>query len=121
MAVEIVERLQALGFKVIATGGTQQFMASRGVDVEAVKKVLEGRPHCVDAILNGEVQLVVNTTDGARAIADSLSIRRSAVTKNIPHYTTMTGAAAAIEGIEALCAARLEVKPLQAYFTNSSW
>ena len=121
VAVEIVERLRALGFKVIATGGTQRFMASRGVDVEAVKKVLEGRPHCVDAILNGEVQLVVNTTDGARAIADSLSIRRSAVTNNIPHYTTMTGAAAAIEAIEALCAARLEVKPLQAYFTSSSW
>ena len=80
---------------------------------------LEGRPHCVDAILNGEIQLVINTTEGAQAISDSFSIRRTAVTNNVPHYTTMTGAAAAVDGIEALSVAGLEVTPLQAYFMPS--
>jgi len=118
-AAEIAGRLKALGFRLIATGGTQRFLVGRGLEVEAVNKVLEGRPHCVDAIVNGEVQLVINTTDGAQAIADSFSIRRTAVTNNVPHYTTMTGASAAVDGIEALRAARLEVAPLQAYFEVS--
>ncbi|MDG2205828.1 MAG: hypothetical protein P8M79_11330, partial [Alphaproteobacteria bacterium] len=75
--------------------------------------------HCVDAIVNGEVQMVINTTEGAQAISDSFSIRRSSVTNNVPHYTTMTGAAAAVDAIEALRAAALEVAPLQAYFEAS--
>ena len=95
-------------------------MTARGLSVKSINKVLEGRPHCVDAILNGEVQLVINTTDGAQAISDSFSIRRTAVTKNVPHYTTMAGAAAAVDGIEALNAVGLDVAPLQAYFTTSS-
>ena len=119
VAVEIAGRLQALGFKLIATGGTQRFIAARGLRVEPINKVLEGRPHCVDAILNGEIQLVINTTEGAQAISDSFSIRRTAVTNNVPHYTTMTGAAAAVDGIEVLSAAGLEVTPLQAYFISS--
>ncbi|MEK9725286.1 MAG: carbamoyl phosphate synthase large subunit, partial [Rhodospirillaceae bacterium] len=118
-AAEIAARLKAMGFKLIATGGTQRYLAAQGLDVEAVNKVLEGRPHCVDAMLNGEVQLVINTTDGAQAIADSFSIRRTAVTHNLPHYTTMTGAAAAVDAIEAIRAAGLEVAPLQAYFDTS--
>ena len=93
--------------------------SARGLRVEPINKVLEGRPHCVDAILNGEIQLVINTTEGAQAISDSFSIRRTAVTNNVPHYTTMTGAAAAVDGIEALSAAGLEVTPLQAYFISS--
>ena len=119
VASEIAGRLQALGFKLIATGGTRRFIAARGLRVEPINKVLEGRPHCVDAILNGEIQLVINTTEGAQAISDSFSIRRTAVTNNVPHYTTMTGAAAAVDGIEALSATGLEVTPLQAYFISS--
>ena len=115
-AAVIARRLQDLGFRLIGTGGTQRFLAAQGLNVEPVNKVLEGRPHCVDAIVNGEVQLVINTTEGAQAISDSFSIRREAVTNNVPHYTTMTGAAAAVDGIEALSTARLEVAPLQAYF-----
>ena len=103
----------------IATGGTQRFLVARGLDVAPVNKVLEGRPHCVDALVNGDIQLVINTTDGAQAITDSFSIRRTAVTNNVPHYTTMTGAAAAVEAIEALGTAGLEVAPLQAYFEVS--
>jgi carbamoyl-phosphate synthase large subunit len=119
VALEIAGRLQALGFKLIATGGTRRFIAARGLRVGPINKVLEGRPHCVDAILNGEIQLVINTTEGAQAISDSFSIRRTAVTNNVPHYTTMAGAAAAVDGIEALSAAGLEVTPLQAYFISS--
>jgi len=118
-AAAIARRLQDMGFHLIATGGTQRFLDAEGLDVEQVNKVLEGRPHCVDAIVNGEVQMVINTTEGAQAISDSFSIRRSSVTNNVPHYTTMTGAAAAVDAIEALRAAALEVAPLQAYFEAS--
>jgi len=117
-AVELAGRLSGLGYKLIATGGTQRYLESQGLEVERINKVLEGRPHCEDAIVNGEVQLVINTTEGAQAIADSYSIRRSALTNNVPHYTTMTGAAAAIDALEALGAGKLEVAPLQAYFES---
>ena len=118
-AVEIAGRLQVFGFQLIATRGAQRFMVARGLRVESIDMVLRGQPHCVDAILNGEVQLVINTTDGAQAISDSFSIQRTAVTNNVPHYTTMTGAVAAVDGIEALSVAGLEVAPLQAYFKRS--
>jgi len=79
--------------------------------------VLQGRPHCEDAIINGTVQLVINTTEGAQAIRDSFSIRRSALMKNVPHYTTIAGAAAAVDAIEALLSGNgLDVAPLQSYF-----
>jgi len=117
-AVKLAGRLSGLGFRLIATGGTQRYLESQGLEVERINKVLEGRPHCEDAIVNGEVQLVINTTEGAQAIADSYSIRRSALTNNVPHYTTMTGASAAIDALEALGAGKLEVAPLQAYFES---
>ena len=97
----LAKRLRAAGFDLIATGGTQKFLSDEGLDVTAVNKVLQGRPHCVDAIMNGDVQLVINTTAGAQAIADSFSIRRESLLCNVPHYTTMTGAAAAVDAIEA--------------------
>ena len=81
---------------------------------------MQGRPHCEDAIISGAVQLVINTTEGAQAIRDSFSIRRSALIKNVPHYTTMAGASAAIEAITALRAGDgLEVQPLQFYLGNA--
>ena len=89
---------------------------ANGVKVEVVKKVLEGRPHIVDAMKNGEVQLVFNTTEGAQAIKDSFAIRRTALTRNICHYTTLSGAEAAIEAIAALKDGALDVAPLQPYF-----
>jgi len=81
--------------------------------------VLEGRPHCEDAILNGEVQMVINTTEGTQAISDSFSIRRSALILNIPHYTTVAGADAATSALEALKAGTLEVQSLQGYFSGA--
>ncbi|MCP5368356.1 MAG: carbamoyl-phosphate synthase large subunit [Hyphomicrobiales bacterium] len=117
-AAGLARRLADLGFDLMATGGTAAFLGEAGLKVTRVNKVLEGRPHCQDAIVNGEVQLVINTTEGAQAIADSYSIRRSALTSGVPHYTTMTGADAAVGALEALRASALEVAPLQDYFSG---
>ncbi|NQU59631.1 MAG: carbamoyl-phosphate synthase large subunit, partial [Rhodospirillales bacterium] len=118
-AAVLARRLSGLGFALMATGGTQEFLAAQGLDVIRVNKVLEGSPHCVEAITEGGVQLVINTTEGAQAIADSYTIRRSALVHNIPHYTTMTGAAAAVGAIEAIAKGSLDVAPLQAYFEET--
>ena len=118
-ATAVAKRLSGLGFGLLATSGTQAFLAGKGLEVKRVNKVLEGAPHCVDAITDGGVQLVINTTEGAQAIADSYSIRRSALVHNIPHYTTMAGAQAAVGAIEAMRQGPLEVTPLQAYFEKS--
>ncbi|WP_316975652.1 carbamoyl-phosphate synthase large subunit [Shumkonia mesophila] len=117
--VPLARRLAALGFKLLATAGTAGHLTDQGLAVTRLNKVLEGRPHCVDAIISGQVQLVINTTEGAQAIADSFSIRRSALTQGVPHYTTMTGAAAVVDALEALRAGKLEVAPLQSYFTGA--
>ena len=122
-ALEISRLLVATGFRILATGGTQRYLEENGVAATRVNKVLEGRPHCVDALTNGDVQLVINTTEGARSISDSYSIRRTALTQGVPHYTTMTAAMAAAEAIATIKAAGgtggLDVAPLQAYFTTS--
>ena len=117
--VELGRRLLSMGFKIIATSGTARTLKERGIAVSEVNKVLEGRPHCVDAMMNGQVQLVVNTTDGSQAVKDSFSIRRTALTHNIPHYTTVAGAKAAVAAIEALRCGTLDVAPLQSYFKTS--
>jgi carbamoyl-phosphate synthase large subunit len=116
---EAVRRLVDMGFEVTATRGTAQALTAAGITVKPVNKVLEGRPDIVDAIKNGAVQLVFNTTEGAQAIADSFSLRRTALTMRIPYYTTLAGARAAVEAIAALRAGQLEVKPLQAYFKGA--
>ena len=108
-------KLLDMGFKLIATGGTQRFLAEQGIEVGTINKVLEGRPHIVDAIKNGEVQLVFNTTEGAQALADSMSLRRAALMMKVPYYTTVAGARAAVEGIDAIRRGQLEVTSLQSY------
>ena len=102
---------------IIATAGTQRFLAGEDIPCDKVNKVLEGRPHIVDAIKNGEVQLVINTTEGAQALADSRSLRREALLHKVPYFTTLAGASAAALGIEALLGGQLEVRPLQSYFS----
>ncbi|MFC3164553.1 carbamoyl-phosphate synthase large subunit [Ciceribacter thiooxidans] len=111
-----VRLLADIGFKVMATGGTQRFLAEKGIDAIKINKVLEGRPHIEDAIRNRQVQLVINTTDGNKAISDSKSLRRAALMQKVPYYTTMAGALAAAEAIRALKNGQLEVRPLQSYF-----
>ena len=104
-----------MGFRIVATRGTQRHLAAHGISCERVNKVLEGRPHIVDAITNGEIDIVFNTTEGSKALADSMSIRRSALLNHIPYYTTLAGALAATEAIRALRAGSLTVVPLQSY------
>jgi len=114
--LEATRLLAGLGFKVLATSGTQRYLAERGIDAVKINKVAEGRPHIVDAIKNGDVQLVFNTTEGATALADSRSLRRAALLHKVPYYTTLSGAVAAARGIKAYLAGDLEVCALQSYF-----
>jgi len=116
--IEPCRRLVALGFSLVATRGTAETLRQAGLEVETVNKVAEGRPHIVDRMLSGEVQLVFNTTEGAQAIADSFSLRRTALTNEIPYYTTVAGARAAVQAIIALKTGSLEVAPLQSYFVG---
>jgi carbamoyl-phosphate synthase large subunit len=111
-----VQMLSELGFKILATGGTQRFLEDRGVQSTRINKVLEGRPHIVDAIKNGDIQVVFNTTEGAGALSDSRSLRRAALLHKVPYYTTLAGAVAAAEGIKAYLGGDLEVRALQDYF-----
>jgi carbamoyl-phosphate synthase large subunit len=114
--LEAVRLLAALGFKVLATSGTQRYLAAAGIVATTINKVAEGRPHIVDAIKNGEVHLVFNTTEGATALADSRSLRRAALLHKVPYYTTLSGAVAAAQGIKAYLGGDLEVCALQNYF-----
>jgi carbamoyl-phosphate synthase large subunit len=118
--VESVRMLADLGFRVLATGGTLRLLQDEGIAAAKINKVLEGRPHVVDAIKNGEIQLVFNTTDGPQALADSRSLRRTALLHKVPYYTTLAGAIAAAEGIKAYCSGDLEVRSLQSYFVRAA-
>jgi carbamoyl-phosphate synthase large subunit len=111
-----VKLLAELGFSVVATGGTARYLAENGVPAQKLNKVSEGRPHIVDAIKNGSVQLVFNTTEGAQALADSRSLRQAALLHKVPYYTTLAGAIAAAQSIRAYVSGDLEVRALQDYF-----
>ncbi|KPF86153.1 carbamoyl phosphate synthase large subunit [alpha proteobacterium AAP38] len=117
--VPVAAKLLEMGFKVIATRGTAKHLADNGVKVAAINKVVEGQPHIVDAMINGDVQLIFNTTEGSQAVSDSFSLRRAALTNNIPYYTTVAGAEAAVEAISALKVGGLDVAPLQSYLSGS--
>ena len=106
-------QLVEAGFEIVATGGTQRYLEENGVSATKVNKVLEGRPHIVDAIKNGSVDLVINTTEGVKALSDSRSLRRAALLQKVPYYTTVAGATAAAQAIAALAAGSLVVEPLQ--------
>ncbi len=114
--VPVARRLAELGFNIMATAGTARHIAAAGIPVKRVNKVLEGRPHCVDAIRSGEIQLVINTAHGAQSVTDSFDIRRSALTHGIPNFTTIAAARATAHAIAALISGSLEVAPLQSYF-----
>jgi carbamoyl-phosphate synthase large subunit len=117
--VKAGRKLIEMGFALVATRGTARFLEQAGLECKVINKVLEGRPHIVDAMKNGEIQLVFNTTEGRQAIADSFDLRRAALLNKIPYYTTLAGALAAVEGIAAVKSGSLEVAPLQSYFNKS--
>jgi carbamoyl-phosphate synthase large subunit len=114
--VDTARLLADLGFTLTATSGTARFLQEQGLAAAKVNKVSEGRPHIVDAIKNGSIQLVFNTTEGAQALTDSRSLRRAALLHKVPYYTTLAGAVAAAQGIKAYIAGDLEVRALQDYF-----
>ncbi|KTE07094.1 carbamoyl-phosphate synthase large subunit [Sphingopyxis sp. H115] len=114
--VGAVRQLAEWGWKVIATGGTADYLAGQGIDIERVNKVAEGRPHIVDRIKDGDIQLIFNTTEGWQSLQDSQSIRASALAADIAYYTTAAASDAATQAIGALRAHSLEVKPLQDYY-----
>jgi carbamoyl-phosphate synthase large subunit len=98
-AATLADGLLQLGFDIVATTGTASYLRDKGIDVRQVNKVLEGRPHIVDDITNGDIALIFNTTEGAQAIADSFTLRRAALTHRIPYYTTISGAKSAMLAI----------------------
>ncbi len=114
--LEAVRNLAANGFKVVATGGTASYLADAGVPVERVNKVAEGRRHIVDMIVDDEIDLVFNTTEGWQSHKDSQSIRASALEMKVPYYTTAAASAAVAQAILAVKAADLEVRSLQDYY-----
>ena len=100
--VNVAKALEKMGFSIIATSGTARYLEDAGIEVETIKKVLEGRPHILDAMQDGRVQLIFNTTEGAQSLADSLSLRRAALGMSIPYCTTRAGALAMVGALRAL-------------------
>ena len=119
--VSVAEKLYKNGFGILATGGTASFLEDKGVPVRRINKVLEGRPDVVDVIKNGEIQLLINTTQGAQAVTDSFSIRRESLMHGIAYFTTVAGAKAAVDGIVVMKDHDLSVKSLQDYLIESSF
>jgi carbamoyl-phosphate synthase large subunit len=122
LACHVARRLRNLGFEIMATGGTAEALARARIPAERVNKVLEGSPHVVDAIHEKRVQLVVNTTQGTKAIADSYSIRRNALLANIPYFTTLAAALAAVEALEFSHHAKgqVQVRSIQEWHARSA-
>jgi carbamoyl-phosphate synthase large subunit len=113
------KRMVELGFSLIATDGTAAFLAREGVAVTQVNKVAQGRPHIVDRIVDGGVQLIFNTTEGWQSLKDSQAIREAAIKSKVPYFTTATASHATANAIGALRGHALEVRSLQSYYSAS--
>jgi len=111
-----VEQLIAHGFDIVATSGTQEYLSRGGLSVERVNKVADGQPHIVDRIIDGDIALIFNTTEGWQSLLDSQSIRRAALEKKVPYYTTAAASRAAASAIAAIAPDQLEVRSLQDYY-----
>ena len=116
--IEPIAKLQELGFNIVGTSGTARFLNENGIEASQINKVLEGRPHIVDAMKNGDIDLVFNTTEGSKALADSKSIRQTALLYHIPYYTTLAGIRAISLAIEAISEDNMDVTPIQDYQSN---
>ena len=113
--IDLSKKLHEMGFAIVATKGTSSFLNEYGVLNQPILKVTEGRPHIIDAMKSGDIHLVINTTFGVKAVKDSYEIRRTALTQNIAYYTTIAGAKAAVEAIDALKRETLDVRTIQEY------
>jgi carbamoyl-phosphate synthase large subunit len=113
--LEVAQGLEKAGFSIVATRGTADYLRKRGITIETVNKVTEGRPHIVDQITDMEIDLVINTVHGAQSQKDSYSIRRTTLIKGVPYFTTISAAKAAVHGISAIKTRPLQVKSIQEY------
>jgi carbamoyl-phosphate synthase large subunit len=116
--IELGRRLLGHGYRLLATRGTAAHLRAAGLEVERINKVFEGRPHIVDRIKDGQIAMVINTTEGQRAIGDSYTLRRAALVYKVPYYTTVAGARAVVLAIETLAERELAVAPLQSYYRH---
>ena len=114
--IPIARELAGMGLNLMATGGTCEYLLKSGLTVWRVNKVMEGQPHIADAVINGQVDFIINTTKGPQAVADASSIRRLALMHKIPYYTLLSAAKAGVQAIRAMKARELRVAPLQSYF-----
>jgi carbamoyl-phosphate synthase large subunit len=114
--IPLARELSDMGFHLIATGGTCKTLQDAGLPVTRINKVMEGQPHIADALINGQVQLIINTTKGPQAIADGKSIRRLALMNRIPYYTVLASAKASVQAIRAMRNREIRVASLQSYF-----
>ena len=111
--------LAEMGFKLVASGGTCAALREVGLTVERINKVMEGQPHIADAVINGQIDFIINTTKGPQAMSDSMSIRRQAVMHKIPYYTLLSAARAGVQAIRAMKYREMDVRPLQDYFKSA--
>jgi carbamoyl-phosphate synthase large subunit len=116
--VPAAAKMVELGFKLIATGGTAAHLEAQGLPVERVNKVAQGRPHIVDRIVDGDVQIVFNTTEGWQSLKDSQAIREATLKAKLPYFTTAPASIATADAIEALRGHQLEVRSLQSYYSG---
>ncbi|MGY6636580.1 MAG: carbamoyl-phosphate synthase large subunit [Erythrobacter sp.] len=116
--IPAVKRLIEAGFTIIATGGTQTYLAEQGLEVERVNKVAEGQPHIVDRIIDGDIALIFNTTEGWQSLSDSKSIRQAALANKVPYYTTSAGSVAAALAISTIIPEQLAVRAMQDYYMS---
>ena len=114
----IARELEEMGFDLVATSGTCQFLKMQGIPVKRVNKVMEGRPNIIDHMINGEIHLMINTTKGPQTHADSQSIRRAALMNKVPYYTLLTAARAGVQAIRAMKNKQIDVRPLQDYLKD---
>ena len=118
--IPICRKLSQMGFNILATGGTTKALLAEGVPATQINKVMEGRPHAVDAMLSGQIDLIFNTAHGPSSIKDSFSLRQTALNNNIPYYTTAAGSRAAVDAIDALADQQVDVQAIQDYLPNPS-
>jgi carbamoyl-phosphate synthase large subunit len=113
--VWVAKKLKELGFKILATEGTAEFLRKHGIDVKVVNKISQGRPNVIDEIINRKIDLIINTPSGKVGRSEGYEIRRAAVDHGIPYITTISGAIAAVKGIEAIKKAKMTIKTIQEY------
>ncbi len=116
--IPLAKDLSDMGFRLVATRGTSSSLTKAGLDVTRISKVMEGQPNIVDSVINGEIDFIINTTKGPQSVADAFSIRRMALSYNIPYYTLLSAARAGVQAIRSMKAQEMDVTPLQDYFNK---